>query len=281
MSSPNAKRRLVVNADDFGRSASINEAVIRAHREGVLTTASLMVTGGAVEEAVELARENPKLGVGLHLTLVCGSSAEAPEKIRGLVDSNGNFSNNAPAAGFRYFSNPSLRPQLVKEVQAQFARFKATGLQLDHVNGHLHFHLHPTVFSLVEAGIRPWGIKAMRLTREPISSSWNLGKGRYFYRLSHYLIFKLLSASARTRLVKSGVAFTDRVFGLLENARVDSRYLAAQISRLAPGSSEIFSHPSMDEFRNEFEAMISPDVRDAVDRNHVQLVRYQDLVRSV
>ncbi len=271
----------MVNADDFGRSSSINEAVIKAHRQGVLTTASLMVTGEAAEEAVALARENPKLGVGLHLTLVCGFAAQEPKKIPGLVDSLGRFSNNAPVAGLRYFANPTLRPQLLMEIQAQFARFKSTGLRLDHVNGHLHFHLHPTVFGIVESGIRQWGIRAIRLTREPISSSWGLGQGRYFYRLSHYLIFKLLSASARTRLVKSGVAFTDTVFGLLENARVNSRYLAAQISRLAPGSSEIYSHPSMDEFRNEFEAMISPSVRDAVDRNRVQLIRYQDLVSSV
>ena len=86
-------RRLIVNADDFGRSASINQAVIRAHREGILTTASLMVNEPAVEEAVALARENPELGVGLHLTLLCGHSALPPEQIPGLVDAKGEFSN--------------------------------------------------------------------------------------------------------------------------------------------------------------------------------------------
>jgi len=65
-------RRLIVNADDFGRSHSINEAVVRAHREGILTTASLMVNEPGFDEAVAQAREHPQLGVGLHLTLVCG-----------------------------------------------------------------------------------------------------------------------------------------------------------------------------------------------------------------
>ena len=88
--SPNpAPRRLIVNADDFGRSASINQAVIRAHREGILTTASLMVNEPACEEAVALARENPTLGVGLHLTLLCGHSALPPEQIPGLVNAQG------------------------------------------------------------------------------------------------------------------------------------------------------------------------------------------------
>src|SRR6185436_17114406 len=91
---PPGLRRLVVNADDFGRSASINHAVIRAYREGILTTASLMVNEPAFQEAVELARHHPRMGVGLHLTLICGHSALAPEKIPDLVDHRGQFTSN-------------------------------------------------------------------------------------------------------------------------------------------------------------------------------------------
>src|SRR6185369_1031689 len=102
-------RRLIVNADDFGRSSSINEAVIRAHREGILTTASLMVNGRACAEAVALAKENPRLGVGLHLSLVCGRSALKPTEIPGLVNNRYEFSDNPVTAGFRYFCLPRLR----------------------------------------------------------------------------------------------------------------------------------------------------------------------------
>src|SRR6266550_4572582 len=98
-----AARRLIVNADDFGRSASINQAVIRAHREGILTSASLMVNEPAFEEAVELARANPKLGVGLHLTLICGHSALPADKIPGLVNAQKEFTQSPAQAGFRYF----------------------------------------------------------------------------------------------------------------------------------------------------------------------------------
>src|SRR5208283_3522947 len=87
-------RRLIVNADAFGRSHSVNEAVIRAHRDGILTTASLMVNEPGCDEAVKLATENPKLGVGLHLTLMMGHSALPPGKIPGLVNSRGEFSSN-------------------------------------------------------------------------------------------------------------------------------------------------------------------------------------------
>src|SRR4051812_20999413 len=123
-------RRLVVNADDFGRSHSINRAVIEAHQRGILTTASLMVNGPAADEAVALAREHPCLGVGLHLTLSHGTSALPPSEIPDLVDSNQNFSNDAPRAGFRYFANKRCHPQLEREIAAQFDRFKATRLPL-------------------------------------------------------------------------------------------------------------------------------------------------------
>ena len=115
MSENAPKRRLVVNADDFGRSESINEAVIRAHTEGILTTASLMVNESAAEEAVHLAKEHPRLGVGLHLALVCGKAALPPEKIPRLAEANGQFSESAVGVGFKYFSRRKCRAELEAE----------------------------------------------------------------------------------------------------------------------------------------------------------------------
>jgi predicted glycoside hydrolase/deacetylase ChbG (UPF0249 family) len=97
MAPPDARRRLIVNADDFGASTAVNQAVIRAHREGILTTASLMVNEPGFAEAVSLARENPRLGVGLHLTLLQGHAALPPEKIPGLVNACGEFLRPPPA----------------------------------------------------------------------------------------------------------------------------------------------------------------------------------------
>ena len=159
-------RRLIVNADDFGLSASVNEAVIRAHREGILTTASLMVNEPGFDEAVRLARENPKLGVGLHLTLLHGHAALLPEKIPGLVNPRGEFGNSPVGVGLRYFFNRGVRGSLRAEIHAQFEKFRSTGLPLDHVNGHLHLHLHPAVFKILMADAGPLGIRHLRLTRD-------------------------------------------------------------------------------------------------------------------
>ena len=272
-----ARRRLIVNADDFGRSPSINEAVLRAHCEGVLTTASLMVNEAACAEAVALARQHPRLGVGLHLTFLCGHSALSHDKIPGLVNSRQEFTNNPAGAGFRYFFQPGLREQLRAEIHAQFARFHATGLPLDHVNGHLHLHLHPTVFGILMEDADQLGIQRVRLTFDPFWLNLRLASGQLPYRVTHALVFHSLAARARPVLKRRGFRYTSRVFGLLQNARVDEAYVLRLLSRLPEGESELYSHPSLDEFKNEFDALISPRVREQVKALGVELIRYQDL----
>jgi len=270
-------RRLVVNADDFGRSPSINAAVRQAHREGILTTASLMVNEPSCAEAVAIAREEPRLGVGLHLTLLCGKSALPPERIPGLAEASGAFSRDPVRVGFRYFFARELRDQLEREMAAQFERFRATGLPLDHVNGHLHLHLHPVVFDILIQHAHEWGIRRLRLTREPFWLNARLAPGHWLYRVSHYLIYRLLAARARPALRRLGIRHTDRVFGLLQNARVDEAYVAALLEHLPAGDSELYSHPSLDEFRHELDALCSAAVRARIGTGGIRLVRYQDL----
>lgn len=274
---PATARRLIVNADDFGASASINAAVIRAHREGILTTASLMVNEASCDEAVALAKQNPKLGVGLHLTLLMGHSALPPGEIPGLVNSQQEFSNNPVGVGFRYFFNRGLREQLRKEIHAQFARFRATGLPLDHVNGHLHMHLHPTVFGILMEDAKTLGIERMRLTRDPFWTDLPLASGNRVYRTSHALIYCILSGRARAQFQKRQIRHTHRVFGLLQNALVDEAYITKLLPRIPAGDSELYSHPSLDNFKHEFEALISPQVKEQVNKLGIQLIRYQDL----
>ena len=272
-----ATRRLIVNADDFGLSREVNAAVIRAHTEGVLTTASLMVNEDGFGEAVELARQHPRLGVGLHLSLVCGRSALRQSEIPNLVDAQQRFPNCPVSAGMKFFFDPRCRAQLEREVTAQFEKFFAAGLTLDHVNGHLHFHLHPAVFGIVMKHARRWKVWQVRLTRDPFWLNARLARGRWGYRISHAVIFALLSARARIVLARAGIRHTRNVYGLLQNGLVDEPFVAGLLTNLPAGDSELYSHPSLTQFKHELDALLSPKVRELIAGRSIELIRYQDL----
>jgi predicted glycoside hydrolase/deacetylase ChbG (UPF0249 family) len=198
-------------------------------------------------------------------------------EIPGLVNERNEFSNNPVSVGFRYFFQRGLREQLRREIHAQFERFQATGLKLDHVNGHLHLHLHPVVFGILMQDADALGIEHLRLTREPFWLDAPLARGNRLYRSSHAAIYHCLSLRAEPQLCSREIHHTQRVFGLLQNARVDETYVSKLLPVLPPGDSELYSHPSLDEFRHEFDALVSPAVQQLVRDQNIELIRYQDL----
>ena len=182
------------------------------------------------------------------------------------------------AAGWRYFASAQCRAQLRLEIAAQFEKFRATGLPLDHVNGHLHLHLHPVVFGYSDGERASDGAsRALRLTDDWFGLSARLASGRWLYRLSHAAIYRILSARARPALARRGIRHTRVVFGLLQSGRVDAEYVAKLLPRLPPGDSELYSHPSLDQFKNEFDALINPTTKTLAAQLGIQLIRCQDL----
>ncbi|BBP98131.1 hypothetical protein BSFA1_32600 [Burkholderia sp. SFA1] len=222
-------RALIVTADDFGLHERINEAVARAYREGVLTCASLMVGGPAAYDAVERARDMPRLRVGLHITLTDGPSTSPPWQIPSLVDTGGHFEGSMFANAVR-FLNRNVRRQLAREIQAQFEAFAATGLELDHVNTHKHFHLHPTVLSLILEIGQKFGMRAMRLPREKRGS----------------LLLAPWVAFVKTRLDRAGIAYNDWVAGISSTGCMDEAALLALLADAPAGVFEIYSHPAVE-----------------------------------
>lgn len=253
-----ARPRLIVTADDFGLHEAVNEAVERGYRDGVLRAASLMVAAPAVADAVARARQNPGLAVGLHLVLADGRAMLPPTRIPDLVDAKGMFNSNMVGNGFRFFFLPHVRRQLAAEIRAQFEAFAATGLKLDHVNAHKHFHLHPTILSLMLTIGREYGLRAIRLPAEPGMGPW----------LRPWL------ALMRWRLERAGVTYNDHVFGLRHSGGMDEAVMLAILKQLPEGLSEVYLHPashghiteSMADYRHadELEALLSPRVRQAI-----------------
>jgi len=216
-------KQLIITADDFGASPQVNEAVEIAHREGILTAASLMVSAPAAADAVARARTMPKLRVGLHLTLVDDRPTLPPAQIPGLVDRNGMFRSDMARAGAAMFFRPNVRKQLAAEIEAQFKAFAATGLTLDHVNTHKHFHLHPTIASLMMRIGKRYGMNA---TRVPFETSNPLAMW--------------LRRSYRAK----GMGVADRVYGLKWSGAMTKDRLGAILAALPDGLSEIYMHPA-------------------------------------
>lgn len=277
MGHPEAGRRLIVNADDFGKSAETNRAIIRAHREGILTSASLMVNEAGFAEAVELARAHPSLAVGLHLALVCGRGAGGPGAANPLLNSAGEFKDGPFLAGWNYYFKSGLEGALAQEIAAQFDKFKETGLPLDHVNGHLHLHLHPVIFRILMEGAGRWGITRLRLTRDPLWLNVRLAGGNWFYRLTRWLVYRMLAGKAEPELRKRGIRYTPWVFGLLQDSRVDRNYLRRLLPVLPAGDSELYAHPSLTDFKHELDALTDPGMKELVTGQRIRLIRYADL----
>ena len=232
-------KQLAVTADDFGAAIEVNDAVERAHKDGILTCASLMVGGPAAADAVRRAKAMPGLGVGLHLVLVEGRPVLPTAQIPALVDEGGFFRTDMVRAGAAVFFLPHVRRQLVREIEAQFEAFAATGLPLDHVNAHKHFHLHPTIAGLILRIGKRFGMKAVRVPCEPAAVLHQIEPGARGNAL-----VGLWAGALRRRLAAAGIFSPDQVFGLAWSGAMTGERLAGLLAHLPDGVSEIYTHPA-------------------------------------
>jgi chitin disaccharide deacetylase len=267
-------RSLVVTGDDFGSSADVNGAIVDAHRCGVLTAASLMVTGAVAEEAVALARENPTLAVGLHLVLVDGRAALPMGQVANLVGPGGLFPRSPLRSGLRYRFSPAARRELRLEIREQLERFRRTGLRLAHLDGHHHLHLHPVVFDVLLELAKEFEIPAIRLPSEELDTAFALDRRNRIRNAVWSPIFRALRRRAERRLDAAGIGFADRVYGLFATGAVDEAYLLRLLPRMRGVRVELYAHPSLaggDGGRAELDALLSPRVRDAIRENGFRL----------
>ncbi|MFQ5714362.1 MAG: hopanoid biosynthesis-associated protein HpnK [Candidatus Scalinduaceae bacterium] len=279
-------KAIIINGDDFGATRSINRAIIRAHREGILTSASLMVNGEAFDGAVEQAKNNPNLSVGIHLVLVQGKAVLSPVEIPDLVDSGGYFQNSPVMAGLKYFFIKSLRDQIEKELRAQMEKYVSTKLKVSHINSHLNIHMHPTIFNIVLKLAEEFGVKNIRLSRDNLLLNLKLDRGALACKLAHSLIFNLLSTIYRKKLRKHGFRFTNVVYGLLQSGNMNERYVYGILNNLNEGISEIYFHPDSLPSENwygkaanykyleEFHTLLSQRIKRMIKDNSIRLIDY-------
>ncbi len=285
--------RLIVTADDFGLAEPVNEAVEKAFNEGILSCASLMVTAPGAADAVRRARSLPGLGVGLHLVLVDGRPALPPEQIPDLVTADGRFHRGEVGIGVRLFMSGRVRVQAEAELRAQLDLFRATGLRLDHVNGHHHFHQHPTVVSILRRLAPDYGIKAVRLPLEPCAASWRAQRNRPVERFlgSLGLVPRLLRMRQRLSAVR--IMCNDHLFGLHDSGQMVAQRLDRFLQFLPrQGVSEIYCHPATRKWSgpdalpedyccvDEFKAIAAPQRREFLRRSGIELISFAGIKQA-
>ena len=290
------KKQLIVTADDLGLTERVNEAIEKAHREGIVTAASLMVNGGAFESAINILNDNPALDAGLHLNLTEGRPVTAHEEIPGLANSTGFLYHHPFELMAAMFRRKVSLADLEKEIRAQLRKALATGMQITHVDGHKHVHVMPQIFDLISRIAPDYGIRAIRSTveRTPRLHSLlarNFGSSPQI--LKQYFLGKALSGAfvlARSGDGRRALNAPRRFYGITQTGFLDRRTFADIVARLPSGVSEVMCHPGyVDENlkrtptrlhfqrERELEFLTGRGVRDLLERAGIALASYRDL----
>jgi chitin disaccharide deacetylase len=279
---------LIFTADDLGRDEAINRAVGRAYREGVLTAASLMVAGAALDGALAVARANPELGIGLHAVTVDGPSVLGHAALPHITEASGRFPTDPFRLGVRYLFSRVAREELAAELEAQFQRFAETGLSMSHVDGHCHLHMHPAVLPLVLRLADRWGAPGFRLPKDDLRTSLSFDRSRMATQLLWSAYFGGLRRWGERVLSQSSLARTDRVYGLYRSGRMTEPYVLHILETIPHGvrSVELYLHPSerylgepLGPNPGDLETLQSPRVRSAIQALPAERITYRELAK--
>lgn len=286
-------KRLVVNADDFGYTRGVNSGIIQGFREGIITSGTLMANGAAFEDAVELTRANPALGVGCHLVLVGGKPVAPKQQVASLVDAEGNL----PATLGTLMSGLSLGQvklqDIVNELRAQVQRMIAFGVRPTHFDTHKHTHAHPRVMEAVVRVAEEFGIKRIRKPFEDFRAILHptSGNGGASWKQRATALASHVSSPRFRRIARShGMVTPEHFWGVAATGRLNVAAVLAMIEMMPEGTNELMCHPgSYDpelessstrlkrEREAELQALTAPEVREALKTRQIQLISFRDL----
>ena len=281
------QKRLIVNADDFGRHPLIDRAVAECVKRGCLRSATLMPGGKAFDDAVETALAHPALGVGIHFTLVNGYPVLPPEEIPSLVTADGVFYDDYIHFVKRFLAGRVAMEDVRRELAAQAAKMAKTGLSLTHVDSHQHMHVLPGIFTAVLDAAEAIHIDAVRIPRTPLFAGTSGSLGQLVGRAGLAALALLAGQEARRR----GFRTSDHFAGIVAGEAVGETHLRHIIETMKPGVTEVMMHPGADtavlkkacrwehDFEAERNAILSEDIAALLEAKQIEPVNFRDLER--
>jgi chitin disaccharide deacetylase len=286
-------KELILNADDFGYTRGVNDGIIRAHRDGILTSATLMATGPAFDHAVEKAKANPKLGVGCHLVLTGGVCVAPKAEIPSLADREGYLPRSLGELVARLSLGSVRTSDIETELRAQLEKIRRAGIELTHVDTHKHTHVHPRVMGAIGRVAKEFGITRIRNPLEHLRDSWRTARAERAGLVGN------MAASAAVQSVGAwfhslarqyGLRSPDHFLGLAITGRVSAPALRRLIDALPEGRTEIMTHPGIfdadliasgtrlrEQRQTELDGLLAPEARRAVEANGIRLISYREL----
>lgn len=282
-------KQLILNADDLGLTRGVNEGILRAHRDGILTSATLMANGAAFDHAAELARATPSLGVGCHLVLVGGQAVAPPREIPSLADSDGRLPTSLGALVARVSSGRVRRADIERELRAQIEKIQRAGISPTHLDTHKHTHVLPRVLDALGRVAQEFGILRVRKPIERLRHSWSSGAAKP-QQLVAASAARAVTVRFRALLKKYGLRSPEHFLGLASTGGLGPATLRCLIDTLPDGQTEIMLHPGIcdadlaqtgsrlqHQREWELEALLDPAVRQAVHAHGIELITYREI----
>jgi chitin disaccharide deacetylase len=283
-------RRLIVNADDFGLTPGVNRAIIEAHTRGIVTSATLMANMPAFDEAVELAKAHPRLGIGLHFNLTQGRPLAPPHLVRSLINPHGEFLGTSTKLAGRWAVGQLRSKEVIVELRAQIEALLNAGLTVTHVDSHKHAHALPPIWKILSETLSSYGIQALRRPHERLRWGLAFGSPKLFKQSLTATALGWLSANNSRRTPAHAVCLTDAFFGVAQTGFWSQAWLLNLLAQLPAGTSELMCHPGYDDGEleqaqtrlrasreTELRLLIDPEICVAVTAQNIELVHFGQL----
>ncbi|MFZ0285719.1 MAG: ChbG/HpnK family deacetylase [Terriglobales bacterium] len=286
-------RRLIVNADDFGLTSGVNCGIIEAHQKGIATSTTLMANSAAFEDAVQLARSNPKLAVGCHLVLVDGLPLLGADQVSSLIDPSnpGHFRQAIGGFALRALSGRLNADEVEAEATAQIRKLQSAGIPVSHVDTHKHTHMFPQVLRPLLRAAQACGVRAIRNPFGWMAFSWIANRPQLWQRYGQVKVLNFLAGKFRRAVADAGMVTTDGSVGVVATGALDDRLVHFILETLPEGTWEFVTHPGYNdedlagirtrlrESRDvERRILSSPAIRELLGHRGIQLISYRDLL---
>lgn len=268
-------KKLIVNADDFGLTESINNGILESFCNGIVTRTSLIANASAFNQALKLSQENPALNVGIHLTLIEEKPVSSPMKIKSLIDTDGKFFKNCRVFLLKYIKRQISLSEIRIELEAQIKKAKDNGIKITHLDSHQHLHMIPGIFSIVKEIMGKFDIKNIRMPNFTLKKILNLKE----------LSTGLLAKKCKASLLHSNISYPDRLWGLDQNGNINEMHFLKILKNLHPGVTEIICHPGFidEEYIRKYShwhynptgdlsVMTSSLIKETIKNNDIQLL---------